>query len=227
MGQGALIKRAHTAVAEHFQDTIKDDSGTMIASWKRHGVTQAQCEDETMLLILAGSDSTSTALRSTFLHIATTPRVYEALNREIKSAVNQGVVSFPIIKLEESAAVPYLPAVVKEGLRIFAPLHGLSCHYSTSAFKINGKPIPAGVEVGIDWYGMFRSKQHFGPDAKEFRPERWINSDAVTLKRYERNLDLIFASGKSASMGKSLAMMELCKTIFEVRIQTLSTPGPC
>lgn len=217
-GQGALIGHAHKAVAEHFKDTAKDDAGTMIASWKRHGVSQAQCEDETMLLVLAGSDSTSTALRTTFLHIISTPRVYNALNQEISAAVLQGSISFPVIKLEEAQALPYLSAVIKEGLRIFSPLHGLSTKYSTAPFEINGKVIPPGVEVGISWYEVQRREKDFGKDALEFRPERWLTSDAAALKRYQQVLDLAFAGGKSACLGKNLALMELHKTIFEVRI---------
>lgn len=215
-GQGALIGRAHSAVAEHFKDAAKDNAETMIASWKRYGVTQAECEDETMLLILAGSDSTSTALRTTFLHIISTPRVYNALTQEISAAVRQGSISFPVIKFEEATSLPYLSAVIKEGLRIFSPLHGLVTRYSTVPFEINGKSIPAGVEVGISWYDMQRREKDFGSDARQFRPERWLTKDPATLKRYQQILDLAFAGGKSACLGKNLALMELHKAIFEV-----------
>ena len=215
-GQGALIGQAHAAVAEHFKDTAKDNAGTMIASWKRHGVTQAQCEDETMLLILAGSDSTSTTLRTTFLHIVSTPRVYNKLNQDIAAAVQQGSVSFPHIKFEEAQALPYLSAVIKEGLRIFSPLHGLATKYSTAPFEIHGKIIPPGVEIGIALYGQQRREEDWGPDVDQFRPERWLINDAAALKKQQQVLDVTFAPGKSACLGKNLALMELHKTIFEV-----------
>lgn len=216
VGQGALIGRAHVAVADHFNDQEKENSGTMIASWKRHGVTQAQCQDETMLLIMAGSDSTSTALRSTFLHVTTSPRVYAALNKEIDDALARGAISFPVIKMSEAKELPYLCAIIKEGLRIFAPLHGLGSHYTKEPFEINGKRIPPNIEVGVDQYSMPRNKKYLGPDADEFRPERWVEADAETTKKYNRALDMTFGLGKSTCLGQNLALAELHKAIFEV-----------
>lgn len=169
-----------------------------------------------MLAIVAGSDSTSTALRTTFLHILTNPRVYAALNKEIDDALDRGDVSFPVIKMSEAKALPYLSATIKEGLRVFAPLHGLGSHYSKEPFVINGKTIPPRIQIGTDWYGMSRNKKFFGPDAAEFRPERWVEADAETLRSYERATDMTFAVGKSTCLGQNLALMELHKAIFEV-----------
>jgi len=216
LGQGALIGRAQAAVAEHFKNEEKNDSGTMIASWKRHGLTQAQCQDEIMLMISAGSDSTSTALRSTFLNVVTNPRVYVALNKEIDDALARGAVSFPVIKMTEAKELPYLCAIVKEGLRIFSPLQGLASHYLKEPFEINGLPIPPHTQVGTHWYGMPRNKKYFGPDANEFRPERWVDADAETTKSLNRAMDMTFAVGKSTCLGQNLALKELHKAIFEV-----------
>lgn len=221
VGTGALLGLAHKAVAEHFKDSEKDESGTMIASWKRHGLTQAQCQDESMLAILAGSDSTSTALRTMFLHIVTNPRVYNTLNKEISAALERGDIAFPVIKMSQAKALPYLSAVVKEGLRVFAPLHGLGAHYSNSPFIINGKTIPPGVEIATDWYGITRSKKHFGPDAGEFRPERWIEADIETVKKYEKASESTFGFGKSTCLGQNVALMELHKAIFEVSCDSI------
>lgn len=178
-----MIGRAHAAVAEYFKGNEKDDENTMIASFKRHGITKEQCQHETMLAILAGSDSTSTALRMTLLSIAAGPHVYTKLNREIDDAVAKGTVSFPIIKMSEAQNLPYLSAVIKEGIRFFQPLHGLSSHYSESAVEVEGQTIPPHTQIGIAWYCMNRNTNTYGADAAEFRPERWINSDAETLKK--------------------------------------------
>lgn len=215
-GPGALLGVTRKAVIAAFKEPENNSPDTMVASWRRHGLTQGECEDECMLSLVAGSDSTSTALRTTFFHIVSNPRVYLRLNQEIDEALKSGNVSFPVISLSEAKALPYLSAIVKEGLRIFAPLHGLGSHYSLEPFEINGKTIPPRIEIGTDWYGLFRNKKYFGADADEFRPERWIEADADTKKVYDKTIEFMFGYGKSTCLGQNLAMMEMYKTIFEV-----------
>jgi cytochrome P450 len=73
----------------------------------RHGLTQAECETEALFQILAGSDTTATAIRATMLHIITTPRVYQALKKEISEGIRGGKISNPII-YDEARKLPYL-----------------------------------------------------------------------------------------------------------------------
>lgn len=73
----------------------------------RHGLTQAQCEVESIFMFVAGSDTTASAIRATLLHILSTPRVYQRLKDEIKAAVNAGRVSHPITQTE-ARELPYL-----------------------------------------------------------------------------------------------------------------------
>lgn len=58
-------------------------------------------------MIVAGTESTASAIRSTLVHIMTCPRVYQKLKTEINLAVEEGKVSSPI-KLEEAKLLPFL-----------------------------------------------------------------------------------------------------------------------
>lgn len=58
-------------------------------------------------MIIAGSDTTASAIRVTMLHIMTCPQVYNKLKEEIRDAVIGGKVSSPI-KFEEAKGLPYL-----------------------------------------------------------------------------------------------------------------------
>ncbi|KAK1503111.1 cytochrome P450, partial [Colletotrichum costaricense] len=69
---------------------------------------------------LAGSDTTATAIRAMLLHIITSPRVSTALREEIELAKPL----WPVITEAEARSMPYLQAVIKEGLRIFPPVVG-------------------------------------------------------------------------------------------------------
>ena len=107
VGVGPIIGVAHKAVAERFGPDAKHVQD-MIGTFVRHGLTQTECESETLLQILAGADSTATTLRTTMLYILTSPYVYANLLAEIKSAVESGSVSFPVIKNSEAQNLPYL-----------------------------------------------------------------------------------------------------------------------
>jgi hypothetical protein len=59
------------------------------------------------------------------LHVITNQRVYSRLQAEIDTAYKKGKISRPVVDNEESLALPYLQAVIKESLRIFPPGTGL------------------------------------------------------------------------------------------------------
>lgn len=67
-------------------------------------------------MIIAGAESTASAIRSILVHCMTTPRVYIKLKAEIKAAVDQRAVASPI-QMEQALKLSYLQAVVYEGLR--------------------------------------------------------------------------------------------------------------
>jgi len=217
IGFGAIVGVAHKAVAARFGPDAKK-LPDMLGSFIDHGLTQQECEVESLLQILAGADSTATALRTTFLFILTSPPAYAKLRAEIAAAVEQGNISFPVIKDAEAKSLPYLQACIQEGLRMFMPLQGLAGRISPSpdGATVNGVYIPAGTEVGIATYAVGHRRDIYGPDADTFRPERWIENDTETLKKYERVNELVFGAGRSSCLGKGIALMELGKAIFEV-----------
>ncbi|KAJ9606749.1 hypothetical protein H2200_008758 [Cladophialophora chaetospira] len=217
IGFGAIVGFAQKAVAERFGSDAKKVQD-MLGSFINHGLTQQECEVESLLQILAGADSTATALRTTFLHILTSPPTYSKLRQEIETALDAGKVAYPVIKNSQAQALPYLQACVKEGLRMFMPLHGLAGRVSPypHGITVNNVFIPPGTEVGTSAYAMGHRVDLYGPDADTFHPERWIENDEETVKGFERVNELVFGTGRSSCLGKGIALMELGKAIFEV-----------
>lgn len=60
-----------------------------------------------MFTIGAGSETTASSIRSTMLHLMTTPRVYHKLKQTVLKAVKDGLVSSPI-RHREAKGIPYL-----------------------------------------------------------------------------------------------------------------------
>jgi hypothetical protein len=76
------------------------------------------------------------------------------LQAEIDIAVKtNGKISSPVIRDKEWHRLPYLQAVIKEGLRIWPPVTGMMSKFSPpngDEFDVNGKrvSIPGGTNIG-------------------------------------------------------------------------------
>jgi cytochrome P450 len=140
------------------------------------------------------------------------PRVTAKLRTEFSS----NPISAPI-KDSEARNLPYLQAVIKEGLRIFPPIVGLlSKEVPPGGDVINNKFIPGGTKIGFGAYGIFRDKSFWGQDADQFRPERWLEASPEKLREMESTLELVFGYGRFQCLGRNLAMIELNKIFVEV-----------
>lgn len=170
---------------------------------------------------MAGSDSTSTSVRSTLLAIISNHRIYQELKVEINTAVTELMVSYPICHTE-AKQLPYLQACILEGLRKFPPLSQLRERMvPPEGDIINGHRIPGGTFIGFNAWGT-QLDSVFGDDPEVFRPERWLTGDQERLNAMQETLELIFGHGSAKCLGMPLAMMELNKMIFEVGL-VLST----
>lgn len=153
------------------------------------------------------------------LYLATTPRVYRKLQHEIDEAVKSGRASLPVITTAEAKALPYLQAVIQEGLRIHPPTLILASKQVPPEGDTlpDGRFLPGGAEVAQNSWTMLRNKAIFGLDADVFRPERWIEEvDDEKRSEMERTVGLMFGHGRWMCAGKGIAMMELGKLFFEL-----------
>ena len=151
------------------------------------------------------------------MYIVTNAPVQEKLLRELSTAK----ISNPI-KDAEARELPYLQAVIKEGLRIYPPVTGLFLkEVPPGGDTLNGIFVPEGACIGSAAFGVMRNPKIWGQDANLFRPERWLEADRETLQRMELNLELNFGYGKYQCLGKNIARIELNKIFVEVRFFTL------
>lgn len=73
----------------------------------KHGLSQTECETEGLFMIIAGTETTASVIRSALIHAMTCPPVYQRLKDEINVAVQEGSVSKPIT-FQEAKKLPYL-----------------------------------------------------------------------------------------------------------------------
>ena len=149
------------------------------------------------------------------LHVITNPGIYNALVSEISQGVQSGAISSPI-RDSEGQQLPYLQAVIREGLRIFPPGGYASKEAPPGGDTINGKHVPGGTHLGIAIFAMQRQKHVFGDDADLFRPERWLEASPEARSEMEKVTSLVFSGGKWTCLGKTVANVELNKIFVEL-----------
>jgi cytochrome P450 len=71
--------------------------------------------------------------------------------------------------------LPYLNAVLNETMRIFPPVP-LTLRETAHDTTIQGHFIPAATTVVLCPWAVNTSVQLWGPDAREFNPERWLGA---------------------------------------------------
>jgi cytochrome P450 len=232
-GFGKMMGSARKTIDARFTKSLSRSD--MIASFVRHGLTKEEVFTEATLQIMAGSDTTATALRSIMLYLITHSRVLLKLRAEIDAAAStDSAAAPPGIATDESLKnMPYLQAVVREGLRIHPPVTDIvpkKVPEGGDTIVLDGKAyhLPAGTNIGYNAWGVHRDKTIFGEDANTFRPERWLldGNDESSVKRVaemRRTTEMIFGYGKYQCLGKPVAWLEITKVVFEV--SSLSNGG--
>lgn len=136
--------------------------------------------------LLAGSATTAVGLRSILYYLCRNHEVLTKLQREVDEAFASGALSQPP-QYAQAAKLPYLEAVVVEGLRM-NPATGFVLERTVpeGGVVLAGKKIPAGTIVGINSWVMHANESVYGADAEVFRPERWLDSEDTMRKEMKR-----------------------------------------
>ena len=101
---------------------------------------------------VAGSDTSATAIRSTILSLMQNDKARQRLLDEIDEAIQQGKISDDanaVISDSQAKQMPYLQAVIKEGLRWHPPTGGmLAKQVPQGGDTVNGYFVPGGTILG-------------------------------------------------------------------------------
>ena len=109
----------------------------------------------------------------------------EKLQKELDEAL--GVVNSddPVTTFAQMKHLPYLEAVINEGMRIHATSGiGLPRVVPEGGLTVCGKSFPGGTIVSVPTYTVHRDPDVWGADADIFRPERWFERDPAKLQKY-------------------------------------------
>ncbi|KAI1130051.1 cytochrome P450 [Nemania abortiva] len=216
-GLGLFIGLLEKEVKSRFNDKTgkSHESEDILGEWMKHGLSESECQQDLSLLVPAGSETSVMVVRGTLLLLMSSPVVYRKLKEQIKDAIASGLISSPATN-EEAKSLEYMQAVVREGMRLMAPVNfGFPKRVPASGDTICGKYVPPGTDVYGNYFRMMRSKEIFGNDAEIFRPERFLG-DGENVREMVKVVDLAFGGGRFMCLGKSLAVIELNKIFIEL-----------
>lgn len=189
------------------QENSRDDFFSHILSEKSSQVTEGYLSLQGQTLIVAGSETTSTFLAAVTYYLNKNPIVTARLQKEIREAFQESTA----IDSDSTAHLPYLSAVIEEGLRIYNPA-SFGLPRICPGAEINGHYIPAGTVVHTSPWQIQHTKKYWH-DPNGFHPERWLTPAHeyydVVYENDVKSASQPFSIGPRACIGKNLAYMEM------------------
>lgn len=164
------------------------------------GMTDAELRDALMTLLLAGHETTATALTWCFERLVRNPEVMERLRDGVADGDGR-----------------YLDAVIKETLRV-RPVIPDAPRVLTEPMDLGGYRVPAGWWVSPATVLMHGSAAAF-PEPEEFRPERFLaggDGRSGDAAQAPPPAWVPFGGGRRQCLGAHFALLEMSAVIPRV-----------
>jgi cytochrome P450 len=161
--------------------------------------------DMVVNFLLAGKDTTSFSMSWFFVMINRHPRVLHKIREEIRANIPDLGKRVPT--MEELHKLPFLEAAIRESLRL--NMTGVHRTSNRAAMLVDGTFVPVNTNVIVSAYASARMKPIWGPDAEEYRPERFLDEVTGELKVISPYKFLSFIGGPRQCLGMRFAMLEM------------------
>jgi cytochrome P450 len=158
-------------------------------------MSDAEIRDELVTLLVAGHETTATALSWTLHRLSRHPEVLREVQTELDRVAADGLEPDGVREL------PYLDAVCKESLRIHPVVPGVGRVLKEPA-RIGGYDLPAGVVVGCSIY-LVHTDPEVWPDPRRFDPQRFLHGRPAPGTYFP------FGGGLRRCIGEAFALYEM------------------
>jgi cytochrome P450 len=162
------------------------------------GMSNKQLRDEVITLVVAGHETTATALTWTWYLLSRHPEVERPVQAEVATVLGGRAVVF-----EDVAKLVYTRMVVEEAMRLYPPVWIFE-RQAIADDVVAGFRLPKGAIVGISPYALHRHPAHWS-NPEGFDPERFTAERSEGRPRFAY---LPFGGGPRQCIGNGFAMME-------------------
>jgi cytochrome P450 len=161
------------------------------------GFSDDELFSEAVTLFVAGHETTAKTLSWTMFLLERHPAVLAEVLEEI-----DGVLGGRSMTAADIPRMPILDRVIKESMRVLAPVPILFLRVPSSEMALGRFTLPKGANVVISPYAMHHDPELY-PEPRRFRPERW---EGLRPSAYEY---MPFGAGPRVCVGAAFAQQAL------------------
>lgn len=160
-------------------------------------LTEREYTHNAFFLFLAGVKTTADAISKLVYNLAAHPDEQEKLRTAIDN---------------EGAGSEYLSWCINESMRLFpSGTAGCTRRLAYDLETEGGITVPGGTLVYTHPNVIHRLPEYWGPDANEFKPERWRHAGDFHPAQF-----IPFGAGKRGCLGKEFALIEMRRLMSEL-----------
>lgn len=163
------------------------------------GLTSQGVRDQVVTIMMAGHETTASALGWIWYLLSQHPSEEKKLHQELDQVLNGRAPTF-----EDIPNLPYTRMIIQEGMRLYPPVHTLSWRQAAADDYVCGKRIPKGSIVWVMPWVLHRNPTLWD-NPERFDPSRFSPARSAGRSRF---VYLPFSSGPRVCVGGTLAMTE-------------------
>ena len=190
-----IAERRPTA---HLSDDILSRLIAAVDPETGQSMSDTQLVDNILAFLLAGYDTTATALTWTLYLLSQSPDWAGRLEAEIDEVVPEGPIT-----AEHVDRLTKVQQVLKEAMRMYPPAPTVQ-RYTREDIRFGGRDIKAGTLLVIPIYAIHRH-QKLWDDPNRFDPDRFAPEREAAYSRYQF---MPFGGGPRICIGASFALIE-------------------
>jgi cytochrome P450 len=204
----------------------KHDLLSRFSSKNNH--TDESLRDVVTNFLLAGRETTSSALTWFFWLVSTQPIVEAMIVEEIKSVRFKNQVTSEAFDYDDLREMNYLHAAITESMRLYPPVAMDTTSCKEDDFLPDGTFSGKGWFISYSAYAMGRIEDIWGKDCNEFKPERWLENGIFKPENPFKYP--VFHAGPRMCLGKEMAYIQMKSVAasvlerFRIKILRESTP---
>ncbi|KAF9437245.1 hypothetical protein BGZ76_001483 [Entomortierella beljakovae] len=201
-GQGMIDKRRQQ-IKDGLISSDKKDLLQLFLDLEHDGesLSDSMLIDSILNFIIAGRDTTAQSLAWMFYHLLegnSDPEVIEKINKESDEILQGGYPTYESTKQQK-----YLEACFYEAVRLYPSVPRATRRCIEDDVLPDGTKVYKGERVGWCSWAMSRDPGIWGPDAKEYKPDRWATKDKPHSSKF-----VSFHHGPRTCIGQQYATIE-------------------
>uniref|UniRef100_A0A0G7ZNT9 Cytochrome P450 CYP86K6 n=1 Tax=Picea glauca TaxID=3330 RepID=A0A0G7ZNT9_PICGL len=219
-GFASKMVKARRAELENMNEENRVKCADILSTWIRLEAEEGRCasdkslEDLGLSIILAGRDTAALQLSWLFWLLDQYPKVEEKILSELSHILKDkyGIKPYDVntvrFSMDDLKLMQYLQAALCESLRLYP---AVPVNYREALRDLvlpDGTFVKKGSKVLVLIYATNRMESVWGKDAREFKPERWINQYGICVKESDYKYP-VFNAGPRLCLGRDLAYVNM------------------